>query len=170
MPSILFVCFANRFRSPLAAAFFSHCLEQVSDPGSWLVSSAGTWTKTGLPADIRAIQDASNWGLDINSHRSCQVDVSILSERDLVLVMEAGQKEALQIEFPKELEKIHLLSEVVDGTNYDIPDPFNQASIPHEEIAKELFDMINRGFKNIYDLALESQNTDPDNTTTRYPS
>jgi protein-tyrosine-phosphatase len=158
MPSILFVCLANRFRSPLAAAFFSHWLEQIADHGSWSVSSAGTWTETGLPADIRAIQDASNWGLDIQPHRSRLVDASILSQSDLVLVMEAGQKEALQIEFPKERKKICLLSEVADGAMYDIPDPFGPEDVSHQEIAIELFDLIHRGFKNIYNLALDSHN------------
>jgi len=38
--------------------------------------------------------------------------------------MEAGQKEALQVEFPKEREKIFLLSEAAEGVPYDIPDPF----------------------------------------------
>jgi protein-tyrosine-phosphatase len=157
MPSILFICLANRYRSPLAAAYFSHCLEQVADRGSWSVSSAGTWTKTGLPPAAGAIQVASDWGLDIKAHRARQVDAKILSESDLVLVMEAGQKEALQIEFPKELEKIHLLSEVVDGILYDIPDPFGPSGVPHQEIAMELNELIKRGFNNIYKLALDSQ-------------
>jgi protein-tyrosine phosphatase len=156
MPSILFVCFANRFRSPLAAAFFCYWLEKVKDCGSWSVSSAGTWAESGLPADRRAVEDAGNWGLDIKAHRSRQVDASILTKSDLVLVMETGQEEALQIEFPKEFGKIHLLSEVVDGSQYDIPDPFGESCIPHQEIALELYELIKRGFDNICKLALDS--------------
>ena len=156
MPSILFVCFANRFRSPLAAAFFSRWLEQTADHGGWSVRSAGTWTKPGLPADIRAIEDASEWGLDIQAHRSQQVDANLLSQSDLVLVMEAGQKEALHIEFSTERKKIYLLSEVADGIPYDIPDPFGLKGAPHQEIAIELFNLIQRGFNNICHFALES--------------
>jgi protein-tyrosine phosphatase len=156
MPSILFVCFANRFRSPLAAAFFCQCLEKVADRESWSVGSAGTWAENGLPAASDAIQDASGWGLDVRPHRSRQVDANILSQNDMILVMEAGQKEALRTEFPKELKKIYLLSEVADGAAYDIPDPFGAVGISHQEVATELFALITRGFSNIYHLAIDS--------------
>jgi protein-tyrosine phosphatase len=159
MPSVLFVCLANRFRSPLVAAFFSHMLEQEAKSSGWIVSSAGTWTESGLPADNRAIKDAHDLGFDIRSHRSRQVDADILAQNDLVLVMEAGQKEALQIEFPKERKKIFLLSEMLDGLLYDIPDPFGLEGFPHQEIAAELFDLTKRGFKNIFKMALDLHNS-----------
>ena len=72
--------------------------------------------------------------------------------------MEAGQKEALQVEFPKEREKIYLLSEVADGVPYDIPDPFGPDSATHQEIANELYELIKRGFENICNLAVDTQN------------
>ena len=156
MSSILFVCLANRYRSPLAAAFFYNCLEQVADRGSWAVGSAGTWAQPGLPPDARAIKDARDWGLDIKTHRSRQVNAILLSQSNLVLVMEAGQKEALQVEFPKEREKIFLLSEVADGIPYDIPDPFGPEGATHQEIAKELCELIKRGFENICNMALDT--------------
>jgi protein-tyrosine-phosphatase len=158
MPSILFVCLANRYRSPLAAAFFRQCLGQSSDRGSWSVGSAGTWAEPGLPPDVRAVKDARERGLDIKAHRSRQVNAVLLSQSNLVLVMEAGQKEALQVEFPKEREKIYLLSEVADGIPFDFPDPFGPDSAPHQEIANELNELIIRGFENICKLALDTQN------------
>jgi protein-tyrosine-phosphatase len=75
--------------------------------------------------------------------------------------MEAGQKEALQVEFPKEREKIYLLSEVADGTLYDIPDPFDLESGTHQEIAIELYELIKQGFENICKLAIDIQNILP---------
>lgn len=159
MPSILFVCLANRYRSPLAAAFFCKCLEQAADRGSWVVGSAGTWTQPGLPPEARALKDARDRGLDIKSHRSRQVNIALLSQSNLVLVMESGQKEALQVEFPKDREKIYLLSEVTDGIPYDIPDPFGPDSGTHQEISNELYELIKRGFENICKLALDIQNT-----------
>ena len=157
MTAILFVCFANRFRSPLAAAFFSQSLEKVADRESWSVNSAGTWTENGLPAEIRAIQDANDWGLDIRAHRSRQVDAQILSQNSLILVMETGQKEALRIEFSRESRKIFLLSEVADGSAYDILDPFGGTGVTHKEVATELHMLIERGFTNIYNAALNSE-------------
>jgi protein-tyrosine phosphatase len=107
-----------------------------------------------MPPDARALQDARDWGLDIKAHRSRQVNANILSQSNLVLVMEAGQKEALQIEFPWEREKIYLLSEAVEGASYDIPDPFGTDGPTHQEIANELCVLIERGFENICNLAL----------------
>ena len=153
MPSILFVCSANRYRSPLAAAFFSQCLEKTADAGKYSVSSAGTWAKPGLPPDGRAARDAQEWGLNIKTHRSRQIDAAILSHSDLVLVMEAGQKEALQIEFPRERDKIFMVSEVAEGLSYDIPDPFDPDGPTHQEITSELFALIKRGFDKILTLS-----------------
>ena len=158
MTSILFVCLANRYRSPLAAAFFVKCLEKVADRGNWAVGSAGTWAQPGLPPDSRALHDAHDRDLDIKSHRSRQVSAVLLSQSNLVLVMEAGQKEALQIEFPSEREKIFLLSEAAEGVSYDIPDPFGPDGETHQEIADELYELIKRGFVNICNLALDTHN------------
>lgn len=159
MPSILFVCLANRYRSPLAAAFFCQRLEQIADHGSWSVGSAGTWAQPGLPPDARALQDARDKGIDIKSHRSRQINAALLSQSNLVLVMEAGQKEALQVEFPKEREKIFLLSEAAEGKLYDIPDPFYPGGATHQEIAKELYEVIRKGFRNICDIARNNKNS-----------
>jgi protein-tyrosine phosphatase len=156
MPSILFVCLANRYRSPLAAAFFRQCLGKSSDRGSWSVGSAGTWAQPGLPPDARALKDARDKGLNIKAHRSRQVNAILLSQSNLVLVMEAGQIEALQVEFPKEREKIFLLSEVADGIPFDFPDPFGPDSGTHQEIANELYELIKRGFDKICKLALDN--------------
>jgi protein-tyrosine phosphatase len=153
MPSVLFVCTGNRYRSPLAAAVFSKCLEKAEDKAEWKVGSAGTWTELGLPADRRAVRDAKRLGLDLKSHRSRQVDAGLLSQSSLVLVMEAGQKEALQIEFPQERGKIHLLSEVVAGHTYDFLDSFDDLEEPSEDDARELSILIKDGFTNICALA-----------------
>jgi len=133
-------------------------LEQASDRVSWSVGSAGTWAQSGLPPDARALQDARNRKIDIKSHRSRLVNAFLLSQSNLVLVMETGQKEALQVEFPKERGKIYLLSEVAEGILYDIPDPLGPNGATHEEIANELYELIKRGFENIRNLAMDFYN------------
>ncbi len=85
----------------------------------------------------------------------------MLSQSNLVLVMEAGQKEALQVEFPKESGKVYLLSEVAEGVPYDIPDPSDPDIATHKEIAKELYELIKRGYKNICNLAVDNHVTFP---------
>jgi protein arginine phosphatase len=152
MPSILFVCTANRFRSPLAAALFKKNLEERGITGSWQVGSAGTWTIPGKPVLQAASGAALRFGIDLSGHRSSEVSRGLLREYDLILVMQAGQKEALMTEFPELQPKIHLFSEVVEGRSYDIPD-FLSSEQELEEVAQELNALIRRGLDSICTLA-----------------
>lgn len=157
MPSVLFVCTANLYRSPLAAALLKSELKDAPD-GKWVIDSAGTWTKNGTPIHSQTIEDALHFGLDVRAHKSKQVTAALLSKQDLILVMETGHKEALLIEFPDQSKKVYLLSEVVDGHPYDIPDPFSLEGKHDRDIAKELHRIITRGHKKIFALALENSN------------
>jgi protein-tyrosine phosphatase len=125
MPSVLFVCMANRFRSPLAAAIFRKSLEEKGLDGSWQVGSAGTWATPGRPALPGALAAARGLGLDLSGHRATRLDEQMLLAYDLILVMQSSQKEALQGEFPALYEHIYLLSHVLERRTYDIPDVTN---------------------------------------------
>jgi protein-tyrosine phosphatase len=158
MPSVLFVCTANRFRSPIAAAAFTRQLKKAGIEDEWVVSSAGTWATTGLPPVQLAIQTAAELGLDIKDCTASLVNQADLAKYDLILVMEAGQKEAINIEFSPTGEKVYLLTEVASGDPYDIPDPFDgNQDEEKQDIARELYDLINSGFKKICDLAQQLQ-------------
>jgi protein-tyrosine phosphatase len=153
MPSILFVCTANRFRSPLAAAAFLKMLKEDGKTSGWKVASAGTWTQPGLPVLADAKRIALQMGLDLNDHITLPVSATILSECDLILVMELGHKEALETEFPASKGKVLLLSEVADHLVYDVPDPNGTNESSPDEIAREINDLIGKGFQNIIQQA-----------------
>ena len=153
MTQILFVCTANRYRSPIAAACFKNELLKRNEVKDWSILSAGTWTTDGLPAMPDAIQRAKQIGLDLQEHRSRAITGEILQEADLVLVMESGQKESLQIEFPFCREKILLLSEAAEGIPYNIPDPIENPL--NVEVASEICRLVRSGFDKIYALALK---------------
>ncbi|RPJ38045.1 MAG: low molecular weight phosphatase family protein, partial [Chloroflexi bacterium] len=74
MPSVLFVCMANRFRSPLAAAIFRKSLEEKGLAGSWQVGSAGTWATPGQPVIPSVLAAARELGLDLSGHRAARLD------------------------------------------------------------------------------------------------
>jgi len=152
MTSVLFVCTGNQYRSPIAAAAF---LEQVNRDGraaDWQVSSAGTWTPSGRRAPKNAVELARLFGLGIDGHVTRILDKGILEDADLVLVMEKGHQEAIQIEFPFANEKVYLLSQVVEGFAYDIPDPLGSGE-EASDIIRELVGMIRAGYVNIYRTA-----------------
>lgn len=152
MPSVLFVCTYNRFRSPLAAAFFKKDLEERGLAESWRAGSAGTWAETGQPVIPEVHDAARRLGIDLSSHRSSRVNGQILAEYDLILVMQASQREALLSEFADLRERVYLLSDVIERRSYDIPD----LSGSEQEITEgtaELQVLIRRGLEEIVVLA-----------------
>ncbi len=153
MPSVLFVCTANQYRSPIAAALFKARLFADKRPGRWDVNSAGTWTIPGLAAAPLARKLARRYGLILEMHRTRLLSQAQLINSDLILVMEAGHKEALRAEFPSVARRVFLLSEVVDGVSYDVPDPARSPEHAREYI-QELCELIERGFPQITDLAV----------------
>lgn len=148
MKSVLFVCTANRYRSVIASACFKNELKKRNLQNEWLVSSAGTWTTEGLPAMPEAIKLAKSLGLDVQSHRSREISSGLIETADLVLVMEAGQKEALLIEFPGIAGKIFMLSELSKGLLYDVPDPISGAD--GSAVVSDICDLIQNGFDRIF--------------------
>lgn len=153
MPSILFVCTANQFRSPLAAACLLKAIEEERATEPWVVESAGTWTKDGMPAAAITLQVARQIGVHgLHGHRTRRITRALLDRYDLILVMERGHKESISAEFPSVRERVHWLSEIVDGIPYDIPDAGERA-VRAEDIGCELYGLINRGKQKILQRA-----------------
>ena len=126
--------------------------------GSWKIGSAGLWATPGHGA-LRAVQTtASRLGLDLTSHRATRVSRSLLSEYDLVVVMEAGQQEALLTEFPHLKDQVYLLSVLGERQSYDIPDTFESES-EISEVVKELDSLVRRGWESMCVTATYLHNT-----------
>lgn len=153
MPSVLFVCTANQFRSPIAAACLLKTIEHENPGSKWIVESAGTWARAGLPAPDFALQAADQFGLGgLDRHSTRQIDQKLLTQFDLIIVMESGQKEAICNEFSSVADRVYLLSDIVDGVSYDIPDPSDPRIDPNE-VGRELHMLIARGKEKILQLA-----------------
>jgi protein-tyrosine phosphatase len=153
MPSVLFVCTANRFRSPIAAAWFQHRLEQEVDTQDWRVGSAGTWAEPGLSVFPSANWVNNHFGINLDAHRAIRLDRELLTQYDLILVMENSHQEALRAEFPEFKDRIFLLTEVAAGLAYDVLDPGVMQDDTFLDVAQELTDLIDKGFKEICILA-----------------
>jgi protein-tyrosine-phosphatase len=152
MPSVLFVCTANRFRSPIAEACFRELLRQQESEQNWQVGSAGIWTKPGLSALPSPEWSRESLGLDLSGHRSQPVSQHLLESYDLILVMEHNQKEALGIEFPQIRSRLFLLSKFSGGPEYSIADPVKtseQTQTDYLEGAQELLSLVQASFQAI---------------------
>jgi len=148
-PSLLFVCAANRFRSPIAEAEFRKLLSEQGIEQNWNVGSAGTWTEDGLLPIPSAEWSQEYLGLDLANHHSRCVNRELIAQYDLILVMEKGQKEALQIEYPELSRRIFMLTELSKGPVHDIPDPIRETEETCLEVAQELILLITNSFAEI---------------------
>jgi len=156
MHSVLFVCTGNQFRSPIAAEVFREQLARDGRSTQWLVNSAGTWTSSGLRALVDARELAGSFGVDIAGHTTRSVDKDLLEEADVILVMETGHKESIETEFPFTRNKVYMLSQVVEGAAYDIPDPAASKG-EAREIIRELVEMVRNGAVKIVQLVETKQ-------------
>ena len=152
MTSILFICTGNTYRSPIAAEIFRGLLLRDEKRNRWQVASAGTWTTEGRAVPADAVKFAATLGADLATHRTRMVNEQIMKESNLIVVMEQGHKEALQVEFPFAAGKIYLLAYVLQGFEYDIADP---ARAPGETraILTEVANMVRAGYEKICALA-----------------
>jgi protein-tyrosine phosphatase len=153
MPSVLFVCTANRFRSPIAAALFARHLQEEGLAQDWRVGSAGTWAEPDLPVVPSARWVTDHLGIDLEAHKATRINRELLAQYDLILVMEHNHQEALLIEFPEIKDRLFLFAKVAGGVAYDVPDPGIVQGDTFLDIAKELSDLIDKGFQEICLLA-----------------
>jgi protein-tyrosine phosphatase len=151
--SILFVCTANRFRSPIAEAAFRKKLRERGVQENFKVGSAGTCTKDGLPPLPATEWMQEHLDFDLSQHHSRSISRKIISRSNLVLVMEKNQKEALQFEFPEMRQKVLMLTEICGGPVYDIPDPISQSEEICLSVAREIIHIVDNCFEEICRLA-----------------
>jgi protein-tyrosine-phosphatase len=153
MPSVLFVCTANVCRSPMASAIFAKIVAQRANGENWRIESAGTWAQEGIPAvQNTQLTLSSLYKIDVQEHRSRCVSQELLSSFELILTMEKGHKEALQIEFPQIAERIYLIGEMI-GEEREIQDPIGGPLIDYRDTARLLERILTDGFENIRRLA-----------------
>lgn len=153
MTSVLFICTANQFRSPIAESYLRKKLKDAGLLEEWQVTSAGTWAKKGQPAHPLAVKATSEIGLDLSPHRSKIVSARLMEQSDLVIVMESDHKESLQIEFPKSQNKVILMTELVGENQSDVPDPIIDHSYNPVEITNMICHIIDEGFDTLLVLA-----------------
>ena len=152
MRSVLFVCAANICRSPMAMGLFSD--QVLPDAGDWQIASAGVFAPVGYPAAQNTLAVLNQRGIDLSQHRSSQITREMMQTFNLILTMERGQKEALQIAFPKQAPKVYLLTEMI-GEYWEIVDPIGGSLGDFEETAHEIQHLLTAGYERICSLAAD---------------
>jgi protein-tyrosine phosphatase len=96
---------------------------ELREQDGFTVESAGLGALVGYPASEFSIELMDELGVDITAHRARQIHPDMVNAADLVLVMEAGHKRAIDDADPTARGKVHRLGEWQDK---DIDDPYRQ--------------------------------------------
>lgn len=146
-PAVLFVCTANRIRSPLAEYLLLDLLDRrAGSVGPWRVESAGVWAQEGLPVLDAVYRVGLDYRFDLGSHRARAVSSLALEEFDLILTMERTHTATLVNEFPHLHSRILTLGEALSGYAFDIVDPPGHTSRSIRATGRELAEILAWGF------------------------
>ena len=124
--TIVLVCTGNTCRSPMAEALLRSKIarsldttEEGLEEHGFRVLSAGTAAGVGLPASEVAVEVMDEMGLNVRSHASKPVTVTMVEEAEIVFVMTNWHREVLEEWIPEHSGKVKLL----DPGGEEIPDP-----------------------------------------------
>jgi len=140
---IMFVCFGNTCRSPMAEGALRKIIENQNIPGVDVYSS-GTSGGIGFEATPYAVEAAKIWEADISAHRSQPLTAEIIDRTDLILAMERSHCQEVLRLVPEAEDKVFLLKKFpvsgCSGEGVDDPiggslDMYNQTFL---EIGEEI--------------------------------
>ena len=123
--SVLFVCFGNIIRSPMAEALLIRELPRAPDIRI-AVSSAGLNALSGRPAHPWAIAAASDFGISLEGHRARLLTNQMVDEADAIFAMDYQNQVQLLTRWAGAKEKVYMLSAYAgeDYRSVEIPDPY----------------------------------------------
>ena len=115
---IVFLCYGNICRSPLAAALAEERLSGVA------IDSAGFHDHTGRSCPQKILRIASSYGVDLSSHRSARVQRNQLANADLVIAMDMENLNRVRQKFPEMADRTTLLGLFGTPETLAIADPY----------------------------------------------
>jgi len=115
---ILFVCYGNICRSPLAAALAKQNLAHIE------IESAGFHSTTGRSCPEKILRIAGSFGLDLSHHRSACVTREQMLSADLVIAMDLENIARIKTACPEALSRTTLLGLFAAPPSVNIADPY----------------------------------------------
>jgi protein-tyrosine-phosphatase/predicted ATP-grasp superfamily ATP-dependent carboligase len=123
--TVLFVCYGNLMRSPMAEAMLKHELS-VRGVRDVEVKSAGVHAVAGREAHPWALSVSRELGLPLDQHRAQPTTPDLIAGSDLIFAMDFENLAELETLYPQAKHRIFLLSKYAEGVqhNREIPDPY----------------------------------------------
>ena len=123
--NIVFVCFGNIMRSPVAEAVLHKAIESMGLTGMQ-ISSAGLHAVPGTPAHPWALAASQEMGISLANHRAQVITTDIVEKADALFTMDFQNKAEMITRFPQAKHKILMLSGYAAGPERgrEISDPY----------------------------------------------
>ena len=115
---IVFLCYGNICRSPLAAKLAEQRLSNV------MIESAGFHQTTGRTSPEKMVRIGNAMGVNLSEHRSARAMREQLLSADLVIAMDLENLDRLQREFPETSSRATLLGLFANPPSLIIADPY----------------------------------------------
>lgn len=156
MYNILFVCYGNICRSPMAEMIFKDIIYKNNKRYMLsCVSRATSVEELGNDIYPQAKKKLIKEGITCESHKAMQIKKEDYKLYDYIIVMEERNKrDVIRILGPDVENKIHLLLEYTDNKNKDIDDPWYTGDFD------TVYDLIYQGCLGLYNYLLNKEADD----------
>jgi len=122
-----------------------HLFNHLADPETHHADSAGLAAWPGEPINDHArdvLRDT--YGIDAGSHRARRLHEILVEQADLVLTMNARQRDHLRHLLPECADKILTIGEAAGESQVEVGDPFGQDLDAYQVTARQLEHLIQR--------------------------
>lgn len=139
--SLLFCCWGNICRSPMAERYLRETLDGT-ESGDITVRSAGLGERSGRPSPPTAVEAAARYGVDLSDHRSSCANPAMVEQSDAVFVMDFHTYHLLQSLHPSP-EPVFFLSTFSDE-GIEIPDPAGKSRQTFDRVYATIVTAVDR--------------------------
>lgn len=116
---ILFVCKGNICRSPFAELY-----ARAHAPAGIAILSSGSYRTANRPSPDMAVRVASEYGIDLTSHRSRVLQKSEADEADIILTFDRNNFAEVIAAYPHLRDRVFPLAVLASDRRTEIEDPF----------------------------------------------
>ena len=119
--SVLFLCYGNICRSPVAEKLAQRLMPAAH------ITSAGFYPRENRPTPRNVQEAARSIGIDVTAWSSRRVSREMVDHADLVVILDLKNFRNFRREFPDDQGKVAFLGLFLNPPQLDITDPYNLA-------------------------------------------